>query len=55
MEIKPENQDQEKKPASEEQGGIKDNEELAREIPTVTPNDDDENPEPGQEENSSNQ
>jgi len=54
MEIKPENQDQEKKPASEEQGGIKDNEELAREIPTVTPNDD-ENPEPGPEENSSNQ
>ncbi len=54
MEITPENQDQEKKPASEEQGGIKDNEELAREIPTVTPDDDDENTEPGPEENSSN-
>lgn len=36
MEIQPENQDQHKKPASEEQQG-KDNEALAKEIPTVTP------------------
>ena len=49
METMPENQDQENKPASGEAEKGKDNEELAREIPTVTPNDDDEDLEPNQE------
>ncbi|MEX8547462.1 MAG: hypothetical protein V5804_07655 [Mucilaginibacter sp.] len=51
METAPENQDQENKPASGEAEKGKDNEELAREIPTVTPNDDDEalEPNPNQE------
>ncbi len=40
MEIQPENQGQEKKPASGQQGQNKDNEELAKQIPTVTPDDD---------------
>ncbi len=38
MEIEPENTEQEKKPAADQQG--QDNEELAKEIPTVTPDDD---------------
>ena len=48
MQIEPENQEQEKKPATgQDQQGIN-NEELAKEIPTVTPDDD--NLEPGPEE-----
>lgn len=45
MEIEPENQDQEKNPKSDQQEKSKDNEGLAKEIPTVTPDDD--NLEPG--------
>ncbi|MVN21543.1 hypothetical protein [Mucilaginibacter arboris] len=47
MEIVPENQDQETRPDSTQEQD-KDNEELAKEIPTVTP--DTENLEPGPEE-----
>lgn len=43
MEMEPENQDQNKKPLSDQQQGVN-NEEFAKEIPTVTP--DTENIEP---------
>ena len=45
MEAQPENQDQEQKPAADQQEKIKANEELAKSIPTVTPDTD--NLEPG--------
>ena len=52
METAPEKQEQENKPTLGEAEKGKDNEELGREIPTVTPDDDDEDPEttPNQEE-----
>lgn len=40
MEVQPDNQDQEKKPQPGQQGQKEDNEALAKEIPTVTPDDD---------------
>ena len=46
METAPENQDQENKPASGEAENGKDNEELAKEIPTVTPDNDNDGVEP---------
>lgn len=45
METAPENQEQETKPNPGESEKGKDNEQLGREIPTVTPDDDAEDPE----------
>lgn len=46
MEIEPENQDQEKKPTTDGQEKGNDNEEIARKIPTVTPDLDNLEPSP---------
>ncbi len=40
MELQPENQDQEQKPAEGQQDQAQDNEDLAKKIPTVTPESD---------------